>query len=130
MSATLPIVVFTHESVLFGLEAHRVAARGLVDKSTASILPFSALYARHGEHKTAVDERITQWLRLRGQATDWLLGITNSADLIELQTSQIYPLPELLAQRSTFEPLKALGFYQQRLVALLDVERLEQLAKR
>lgn len=89
-------------------------------------MPFSALYSMDNACELADDDTITQWLRLRGRTADWLLGFTHNVDLIELEPRQIYPLPEHMAQRSTFAPLQALGFHQQRLVALLDVDLLEQ----
>lgn len=129
MISPLPVVVFSHGSMMFGLEARCVDGRGLVDSQTASVVPFSALYATDNELEIPVKETMTQWLRLKGSTADWLLGLTNSIDLIELEPSKIYPLPELLVQESRFEPLTALGFYQQRLIALLDVDQLTQLAR-
>ena len=128
MIAPLPVVVFAHGSMMFGLEAHRVAGRGRVAQNSTSVVPFSLLYSLRHDNEPPVDDTVTEWLRLRGRAADWLLGISKSADLIELAPEQIYPLPELLVQGSKFDPLKALGFYQQQLIALLDVDQLTLLA--
>ena len=130
MSSPLPVVVFTHGPIMFGLEAHRVAGRGLVDKQVSSVVPFSALYAPQAESEVLRPDPVTQWLRLTGYSADWLLGLNEGADLIELEPADIYPLPSLLAQRCNFEPLKALGLHQQRLIALLDADLLTQLAIR
>ncbi|KGK42411.1 hypothetical protein LH51_07835 [Nitrincola sp. A-D6] len=109
------------------LEAIRVAGRGLVDHQVSSVVPFSVLYTPQvSSEALRQDPAVTQWLRITGHSADWLLGLNVGADLIELEPAEIYPLPSLLAQRSNFEPLKALGFHQQRLVALLDVDLLEQ----
>ncbi|WP_417581131.1 hypothetical protein [Nitrincola sp.] len=126
MSSALPLVVFSHRGSLFGLEAIRVAGRGLVDAQMASIVPFAALYSVDSGTEASFSEPVTQWLRLRGHTADWLLGLSSDADLIELEPADIYPLPEMMAQSSIFKPLKALGFYQSQLVALLDVDALER----
>lgn len=130
MSSPLPVVVFSHGGALFGLEAVRVAGRGLVDDQAASVVSFSALFASQNEHQAVPCEPVTQWLRLTGDNTDWLMGLHCDADLIELEPDDIFALPETLVQRCHFEPLKALGLHQQRLVALLDADLLTQLAMR
>jgi hypothetical protein len=130
VSSPLPVVVFTHGSVTFGLEAMRVTGRGLVDHQVSSVIPFSALYTPQVATEALRQDPVTQWLRLTGHSTDWLLGLNAGADLIELEPADIYPLPSLLAPRCNFKPLKALGLHQQRLVALLDADLLTQLAMR
>ncbi|QEW08128.1 hypothetical protein [Nitrincola iocasae] len=124
MSSPLPVVVFSHEGSLFGLEAIRVAGRGMIDAQISSIVPFSVLYSDVA-NETLLTDPVSQWLKLRGKTADWLLGLSADADLIELQPADIHPLPEIMAQRSHFKPLKALGFYQQRVIALLDADALE-----
>lgn len=137
MNSCLSVVIFTSAGQLYGIESSAVRGRGRTQS-----LPQASLLQDQVQERTknrVVDFSVLlgqsaclpdQWLRLKGTEQDWFLGLTGEMELVELQVNQIHPLPRLLAARLEFHPLKALTWYQQQLVNLLDIRLLSQLAEK
>jgi len=131
MIKSLPLVIFSHQNQLFALEAGFVTGQGKTAFSATSglLLSFSQLLIPE------TGSRLTppaHWLSLAADSScfkPWLLGIEKEAELIELPAEDIHPLPPLLFARRTFPALQAVAWYQQRLVSLIDVRVLQDLAR-
>lgn len=125
MSRLLPVVIFTWAGQLYGIESSAVRGRGRTQSlpQGSKVMDFSVLL---GQSACQPD----QWLKLQGVDRDWLLGLTGEMDLVELQIENIHPLPPILATRLEFPPLRALAWYQQQLLNLLDARLLNQLAEK
>ncbi len=124
----LPLVVFSQNQQLFGLEAGFVRSQGSVSfiDVRRELLSFSQLLNPKASKQEAYP--CQHWLRLAGSKGRWLLGIEGDAELIHLAADQIHPLPPLLQAGRDFKALQAVAWYQQRLVSVLDARVLLGLA--
>lgn len=123
---SLPVVLFRHAGQCFAIEAQYVSRQGLVDDlQDLAVISFAGLLSP-GKPTT---EPAIAWLELRSsQARRWRLSLQASAELIELPADCIYALPTSLQVRRQFSAVQALAFYQNELVAILDVRALQHLA--
>lgn len=123
---SLPVVLFRHAGQCFAIEAQYVSRQGLVDDlQDLAVISFAGLFSP-GKPTT---EPAIAWLELRSsQARRWRLSLQASAELIELPADCIYALPTSLQVRRQFSAVQVLAFYQNELVAILDVRALQHLA--
>ncbi|HKM28007.1 MAG TPA: hypothetical protein VJY57_11295, partial [Thiopseudomonas sp.] len=91
-----------------------------------SVVTFSALLNQTAQ----VQPVIKHYLELTGPNGSLLLGLEQSADLVELPIADIHSLPPLLQARRQFLALQALAWYQGQLVSLLDPKALQGLQLR
>lgn len=122
---SLPIVMFHHAGQCFAFEAQYVRRQGRADDvEQLPLIAYSALFAPNQQSSSAT----AQWLELRGKSPRrWRLGLQAPAELIELPANCIYALPALLRARRQFPALQALALYDNELIALLDVNALQQI---
>lgn len=124
----LPVVLFHHQGHRFAVEAQYISKQGQADDlEDEALISFSDLYPS-SQSPLATSRH---WLELFNQAGQvWRLGLQRPAELIELPVSCINPLPALLQARSQLPALQALALYQGAVVALLNVDALQQMAER
>lgn len=124
--AHLSLVMFRLEKHAFALEAS--AVKGMRDDPDGTIA--ASPCAHHAADLLAPGGREASrsspnhWLQLGHEQGDWRLGVPGEATLVRLPLHDLHPLPDLLAQCCRLPALKALGFHQGELVALLDPARL------
>lgn len=125
MSTRLSLVVFSAAGQWFGIES--AAVRG---RNSSKTLPHAVnRQVDFCDLLGQEDQPSDQWLRLAGSNQDWFLGLSGDMDLIELPGDRIHPLPPLLAARLLFKPLRALSWYQQQPLLLLEPVLLGALAE-
>ncbi len=124
-SMSLPVVMFCHQTHYFAVEAAQVRRQtSVAPVSQESVIAFADLL--HGADHSDVDTRCTQWLELVGTTQHFWLGLHSPADLVELSQGDIYRLPITLQTRRQLPALRALAWYQDQLVSLLDARDLQR----
>lgn len=128
MMTSVPVVMFRHQGQCFALEAHTVSRQGQFEALDDNKLINFANLITSEPHIAAP---VAHWLELYTQSKQrWRLGLSATAELLELPAECIYPLPVALHMRRHFLALQALAVYQDTLVAILNAEVLYGLAKR
>jgi len=127
MMQTIVLVAFQYSGYWFAVEARHVVAMGKLQSLAAAeqkTINLSMLLS--GEQLAVHTENFA--LQMRSQQGNLLLALDNEAQIIELSTDYIWPLPPLLQQGRQHPSIKALALHNKQLLTLLDVEQLASLA--
>ena len=115
--AALELVFFSAGGNLLGVEACQVRGSGMMPETPLATI--ESLLALSAAGASGV---IRKRLSIKGEEyRDREISVESPVELVRINAASIFPLPPLLAARSTLPGLRAFAFFDSRVVPLIDL---------
>lgn len=117
---SLDLVLFQQGEELYAVEACFAQGQGRLG-GEEPLSPLLSLAGLLGQEEQAP----SHWLAIcTAEQPTWLLGLNMQAELITLPTQFIYTLPDLIYAKRQLKALRAVAWYKDRFISLLDARLL------